>query len=112
MKGITTIAALPSGAGQAAALPAEVGEAKPDLSLSDDIGVAWRAILARVLAGEISAKEAERLTEEWSIKRALKIALQPMVGELAAQFKVSPVRKAAVKCPVKFTDPDMLDTSK
>jgi len=29
MKGITTIAALPSGAGQAAHLKAEVGEAKP-----------------------------------------------------------------------------------
>jgi hypothetical protein len=30
MKGITTIAAIPSGAGCLSALPAEVGEAKPE----------------------------------------------------------------------------------
>jgi hypothetical protein len=47
MRGITTIAALPNGAGQAAALPAEVGEKPAPLVsgtwITSDPVLAWQA---------------------------------------------------------------------
>jgi hypothetical protein len=95
MKGITTLAALPSGAGQAAALPAEVGEAKPE-------GVKGVKIPegATLMIFDLGIGPDQCVTRTFT------------AGEIAKHFKVSPVRKAAVKCPFKFTDPDLLDTSK
>jgi hypothetical protein len=101
MNQLTTIAALPNGAGQAAALPAETVTLKLSID-TEDIGVYFRSLLAQVETGEISPGDAYRMAEEWSINRALKIALQPIVSELAAQIKASPVGKYAGKCPVKF----------
>lgn len=86
MKGITTIAALPSGAGQAAALPAEVGE-KPAAGVADDFLTAANAILARVTAGEISGAEANRLIDEWSSDRAARIVAKMVADEVAATMR-------------------------
>lgn len=49
MKGITTIAALPSGAGQSSHLPAEVGEARAEPVLR---GNGWMTVRQRELAEE------------------------------------------------------------
>jgi hypothetical protein len=86
MKGITTIAALPNGAGQAAALPAETVTLKLSID-TEDIGVYFRSLLAQVEAGEISPGDAYKMAEDWSINRMLKILLQPVVDEAVASMR-------------------------
>lgn len=86
MKGITTQAAIPSGAGQAAHLPAERVTLKLSVD-TEDIGVYFRSLLARVEAGEISPGDAYRMADEWSINRMLKIVLQPVIDEVAASMR-------------------------
>ncbi|MGJ7512359.1 hypothetical protein [Variovorax sp. GT1P44] len=70
MKGITTIAAMPSGAGCAAALPAEVGEAKARQP---------RGLMTITLAGIFDIRPGERFSVNGSVYVALR-------GEEAGEF--------------------------
>jgi hypothetical protein len=85
MKGITTLAALPSGAGQAAALPAETVTLKLSID-TEDIGVYFRSLLAQVEAGEISPDAAYKMAGEWSINRVVKIVAKSIAEETMREF--------------------------
>jgi hypothetical protein len=86
MNQLTTIAALPSGAGQAAALPAETVTLKLSVD-TEDFAVYLRSLIAQVEDGEISIGDAYKMAEEWSINRMLKIILQPVVDEAVASMR-------------------------
>lgn len=66
MKGITTIAALPSGAGQAAHLPAEVGEAKakPPVWMGVDMANGPDTSFIGIVARELALAFAKKVDRE------------------------------------------------
>ena len=85
MKGITTIAALPSGSGCAAALPAEVGEAKPVL-MGVDMASGPDTSVINIIAKELALAFAKKVDRE-----------------IMAQFKpfstITPINPASVVPP-------------
>jgi hypothetical protein len=81
MKGITTLAALPSGAGQAAALPAEVGEAKPAPIYGSGGGIVFVKYPYQDLGAPISDPKDFGLKRIWSGGEVVWEAVDPLTGE-------------------------------
>jgi hypothetical protein len=111
MKGITTLAALPSGAGQAAALPAEVGEAKAQEPIVMT-AVEAEGYFARLVAPLVAALMASTVRKDTVKCRATVPVIDQSPESIARLVEVTSPAQYEMRHSVLWSEPETLILSR